>query len=51
MIENKEKQAMFVSVIVLLVLAILFFNPIAIVGVGERGVKVTLGRVSDKSFS
>ena len=51
MIENKEKQAMFISVIILLVLAILFFNPIAIVGVGERGVKVTLGRVSDKSFS
>ncbi|MBO6087772.1 prohibitin family protein [bacterium] len=38
-------------IIALLIVFIGFFNPIAIVGVGERGVKVTLGRVSDESFT
>ena len=38
-------------IVTLLVMFIAFFNPIAIVGVGERGVKVTLGRVSDTSFT
>ena len=38
-------------IIALFVVFIGFFNPIAIVGVGERGVKVTLGRVSDESFT
>lgn len=31
-------------------LLLVFINPIAIVGVGERGVKVTLGRVSPTSY-
>lgn len=34
----------------LLVLFIVICNPIAIVGVGERGVKVTLGKVSPESY-
>ena len=38
-------------VISLIVLFIVICNPIAIVGVGERGVKVTLGRVSPESYS
>lgn len=38
-------------IIALLVVFIGFFNPISIVGVGERGVKVTLGRVTDESFT
>src|SRR5574344_266116 len=38
-------------IVLLLILFICFFNPIAIVGVGERGVKVTLGRVSDQSYA
>ena len=38
-------------VISLIVLFIVICNPIAIVGVGERGVKVTLGRVSPQSYS
>ena len=33
------------------VVFIVFCNPIAIVGVGERGVKVTLGKVSPESYS
>ena len=32
-------------------IVISFFNPVAIVGVGERGVKVTLGRVSPTSYT
>ena len=38
-------------IIALLIVFIGFFNPIAIVGVGERGVKVTLGKVSPTSFT
>ena len=40
-----------VAVVLLLVMFLVLFNPIAIVGVGERGVKVTLGQVSPKSFT
>ena len=39
-----------VAVIVLFVLMILLCNPIVVVGAGERGVKVTLGKVSQESF-
>lgn len=39
-----------VTVIVLFVIAILLCNPIVVVGVGERGVKVTLGKVSPESL-
>lgn len=38
-------------ILLLLIIFIGFFNPIAIVGVGERGVKVTLGRVTDTSYT
>jgi len=38
-------------IISLLFALIAFFNPIAIVGVGERGVKVTLGKVSPTSYT
>jgi len=48
---GKDKQALVLAIIILLVAFIVFCNPIAIVGVGERGVKVTLGRVSPQSFS
>lgn len=37
-------------IVVLLIVFIIICNPIAIVGVGERGVKVTLGKVSPESF-
>lgn len=40
-----------VIIVCLLIGFIAFFNPIAIVGVGERGVKVTLGRVSPTSYT
>lgn len=39
-----------VAIIVLFVLAVLLCNPIVVVGAGERGVKVTLGKVSQESF-
>lgn len=39
-----------VGLIIVLVLGI-FCNPIAIVGVGQRGVKITLGKVSPESYS
>ena len=49
--ENSNKIIVPAIVISLLVVLIAFFNPIAIVGVGERGVKVTLGKVSPTSYT
>lgn len=40
-----------VMVTLLLIIFIIICNPIAIVGVGERGVKVTLGQVSPQSYT
>lgn len=37
-------------IVVLLIVFIVLCNPIALVGVGERGVKVTLGKVSPESY-
>ncbi len=50
---SKETNKIVVMLVItlFLVIFIAFFNPIAIVGVGERGVKVTLGKVSPKSFT
>ena len=48
---NNEKSAMAIAIGILLIIFIVWCNPIAIVGVGERGVKVTLGKVSPKSYS
>jgi regulator of protease activity HflC (stomatin/prohibitin superfamily) len=48
---DQSKFATPLIIISLLVVFILFFNPITIVGVGERGVKVTLGKVSPTSYS
>lgn len=39
-----------VLIVVLLVVFIIICNPIAMVGVGERGVKVTLGKVAPESY-
>lgn len=47
----KEKSAILIAIAILAIIFIVYCNPIAIVGVGERGVKVTLGRVSPESFS
>ena len=47
---NENKFIAPAIIIALLVVFIGFFNPIAIVGVGERGVKVTLGKVSPTSY-
>lgn len=38
-------------IILLIITFIVICNPIAMVGVGERGVKVTLGKVSPESYS
>lgn len=48
---NKQVLATPLLVFLLVVLFLIICNPIAIVGVGERGVKVTLGRVSPESYS
>ena len=47
----KNQLATPVMILALIALFITFCNPIAMVGAGERGVKVTLGVVDDKSFS
>lgn len=57
MVQNSEygaeKNSLITPIVItlLLILFICFFNPIAIVGVGERGVKVTLGKVSPHSYT
>lgn len=47
---EKNGIAGVVTIIVLFVIAVLLCNPIVVVGVGERGVKVTLGKVSPESL-
>lgn len=47
----RRELAIPLLVILLLIIFIVICNPIAIVGVGERGVKVTLGKVSPESYS
>ena len=47
---NKEHGSIALAVIILFLIFIIFCNPITIVGVGERGVKVTLGKVSPQSY-
>ena len=47
----KDKASLILAVLILLVAFIVFCNPIAMVGVGQRGVKVTLGQVSPKSYT
>lgn len=47
---EKSGIAGIVTIIVLFVIAVLLCNPIVVVGVGERGVKVTLGKVSPESL-
>ena len=47
---EKNSVAGVVTVIILFVVAVLLCNPIVVVGVGERGVKVTLGKVSPISL-
>ena len=47
---DKNGIAGVVTIIVLFVIAVLLCNPIVVVGVGERGVKVTLGKVSPESL-
>lgn len=49
--EEEARYTKIAVIITMLIAFIIFFNPIAIVGVGERGVKVTLGRVSPTSFT
>lgn len=48
--QNSKNFAAPLIIALLLILFICFFNPIAIVGAGERGVKVTLGKVSPQSY-
>lgn len=51
LIMERKNLAVPVMVVLLLVVFIIICNPIAIVGVGERGVKVTLGQVSPQSYT
>ena len=48
---DRRELATPLVVLALIIVFIVLCNPIAMVGVGERGVKVTLGRVSPESFS
>lgn len=48
---DEEKVGIFGFTLLLIILAFIFCNPLTIVGVGERGVKVTLGKVSPQSFT
>jgi regulator of protease activity HflC (stomatin/prohibitin superfamily) len=44
-------EEMAITIVVILVVLAIIGNPISIVGVGERGVKVTLGKVSPQSYT
>ena len=48
---EENKLTKLLIIVTLLIVFIAFFNPLAIVGVGERGVKVTLGKVSPTSYT
>ena len=48
---KKALLALPLAITLLVVLFFVIFNPIAIVGVGQRGVKVTLGKVSPQSYA
>ena len=48
---SKEKGSLGIAIAILFIVFIVLCNPMFIVGVGQRGVKVTLGRVSPKSYS
>ena len=39
---NKEKQSLILAILILFVIFVIFCNPVAIVGVGQRGVKLRL---------
>lgn len=47
---NKKEMASPILIVTLFIIFVVICNPIAMVGVGERGVKVTLGKVSDESY-
>lgn len=48
---NELKVGGFIAGLVVLIILLVACNPIAIVNAGERGVKVTLGQVSDESYT
>ena len=48
---SEEKAGVFGFLLLLIIIGFIFCNPLAIVGVGERGVKVSLGKVSPQSFT
>ena len=48
---EENKLTKLLIIVTLFIVFIAFFNPLAIVGVGERGVKVTLGKVSPTSYT
>ena len=48
---QKSNLASITLLVLLVIVFIVICNPIAIVGVGERGVKVTLGQVSPQSYT
>lgn len=48
---SEEKAGVFGFLLILIIIGFIFCNPLAIVGVGERGVKVTLGKVSPQSYT
>lgn len=48
---SELKASLIIAGLVLVSILFLLCNPIAIVGAGERGVKVTMGKVSPQSYS
>lgn len=48
---SEEKAGVFGFLLLLIIIGFIFCNPLAIVGVGERGVKVSLGKVSPQSYT
>lgn len=49
--DDEVKAGFGIAALVTLIVLFMLCNPLAIVGVGERGVKVTLGKVSPESYT
>lgn len=48
---NEEKTGIFGFLLLLFIIGFIFCNPLTIVNAGERGVKVSLGKVSPQSYT
>ena len=49
--DDELKVVLGIGTLIIFIVLFMLCNPLAVVGVGERGVKVTLGKVSPESYT